>query len=387
MAKHRVRLHQRLSVATGIGLLTLHLAANAASQSIPHHARSSAQMQEAATIFLASLSASQRETTVHTLGTDARATWSNLPTLMAEPIGLLLADMTDEQRLATHNLLRASLSSQGYAKAAGIMLLDDVLRREAKQQLDSDPASRKDRFGVAMADNRSSANYAVALFGNPESENWGWKMTGHHLAVNFTVANGRVGFTPMFLGSSPSTVTKGSMLGWMALSHEGARGIEFMQSLSAAQQKVAKIHDEAARDVFEGPGRRASLAAYEGLQTQSLNAGQKLLLRALVTEYVRNADFDSADAQLDLIDQAGWKNLWFSWRGPVALNGLFYYRVHGPRILIEYNRQNPNHDHSVVRDPQNDYGEDWLEHHYEEFHPSIEDAINAARLRAGAPQS
>jgi len=148
-----------------------------------------------------------------------------------------------------------------------------------------------------------------------------------------------------------------------------------------------KIHDDAARDVFEGPGRRASLAAYEGLQTQSLNAGQKLLLRALVTEYVRNADFDSADAQLDLIDQAGWKNLWFSWRGPVALDGLFYYRVHGPRILIEYNRQNPNHDHSVVRDPQNDYGEDWLEHHYEEFHPSIEDAINAARLRAGAPQS
>ncbi len=361
MSKIRVRLHHLLRVAVSVGLLAPNLTANAASQSVPQHALSSVQMREAATIFLTSLTASQRETTVYSLDTDARATWSNLPTLMAQPIGLLVADMSDDQRLATHNLLRASLSSQGYAKATGIMLLDDVLRQEASQQLDSDPASREDRFRVAMAENRSSANYAVALFGDPNSDNWGWKMTGHHLAVNFTVADGRVGFTPMFLGSSPTTVAMGSLLGWMALSHEGTRGVEFMQSLSAAQQKIAKIHDEAASDVFEGPGRRASLAENEGLQANSLNPGQKLLLRMLVTEYVRNADFDSADAQLELIDQAGWNNLWFSWRGPVALDDEFYYRVHGPRILIEYNRQNPTHDHAIVRDPQNDYGEDWLE--------------------------
>ncbi len=384
MPEYKLRLHHLLSVVSGVVLVTLHLAANAASQSIPQHALSSVQMREAATIFIDSLTAAQRETTVFSLETDARATWSNLPTRMAEPVGLLLADMSDEQRLATHRLMRASLSSQGYAKAAGIMMLDDVLRQEAMHQLDSDPASREDQFRVAMAANRSSANYAVALFGDPDSDDWGWKMTGHHLAVNFTVAKGRVGFTPMFLGSSPTTVEQGSLLGWMALSHEGSRGVEFMQSLSPAQQKIAKIHDTAAADVFEGPGRRASLADYEGLQVQSLNAGQKLLLRILVTEYVRNADFDSADAQLELIDQAGWKNLWFSWRGPVALDGEFYYRVHGPRILIEYNRQNPTHDHAVVRDPQNDYGEAWLEHHYKEFHPSIEEAINAARLRAAA---
>ncbi len=376
----------RLKILLSIGLLTFHVTADGASQMVPQHARSGVQMQEAAAAFLASLTASQRETTLYPLGTDARATWSNLPTLMAEPAGLLLADMSDEQRLATHNLLRASLSSQGYAKAAGIMLLDDVLRREAKAGLESDPAGKEDRFRVAMAENRSSANYAVAVFGDPADKDWGWKMTGHHLAVNFTVSAGRVGFTPMFLGSSPTSVTSGSLLGWMALPHEGARGIEFMQSLSVTQQKTAKIHAEAAADVFEGPGRRASLNEYEGLQTNSLNAGQKYLLRVLVTEYVRNADFDSADAQLELIDQAGWKNLWFSWGGPLAIDSKFYYRVHGPRILIEYNRQNPTHDHSVVRDPQNDYGEDWLSHHYAEFHPSIEDAIKSARLRAGVPQ-
>ena len=156
----------RLKILLSIGLLTFHVTADGASQMVPQHARSGVQMQEAAAALLASLTASQRETTLYPLGTDARETWSHLPTLMAEPAGLLLADMSDEQRLATHNLLRASLSSQGYAKAAGIMLLDDVLRREAKAGLESDPAGKEDRFRVAMADNRSSANYAVAVFGD-----------------------------------------------------------------------------------------------------------------------------------------------------------------------------------------------------------------------------
>lgn len=48
------------------------------------------------------------------------------------------------------------------------------------------------------------------------------------------------------------------------------------------------------------------------------------------------------------------------------------YRVHGPSILIEFVREptvdgSPaNHVHAIVRDPRNDYGEDWLKRHYQE---------------------
>ena len=55
-----------------------------------------------------------------------------------------------------------------------------------------------------------------------------------------------------------------------------------------------------------------------------------------------------------------------------------YYRVHGPTILIEYdnvvppgggNRPNdPNHIHTVLRSPGNDFGEDWLKRHHQEHH-------------------
>ena len=54
-----------------------------------------------------------------------------------------------------------------------------------------------------------------------------------------------------------------------------------------------------------------------------------------------------------------------------------YYRVHGPSVLIEYTIERgvggdaANHVHSIVRDPGNDYGEDWLGHHYKESHNPV----------------
>jgi hypothetical protein len=177
------------------------------------------------------------------------------------------------------------------------------------------------------------------------------------------------------------TVDSGRYAGWRALPYEGDRGIEFMQSLTRQQRQAATINENVADDVFEGPGRRASLTRYEGLKVEELSVQQMMLLQALVHEYVRNVDFDAAEAQLELIAKSGWDELWFSWRGPVDGHGEFYYRVHGPRLLIEYNRQNANHDHMVVRDPENDYGEDWLEAHYKEYHPTLEEAQETARRR------
>ena len=82
-----------------------------------------------------------------------------------------------------------------------------------------------------------------------------------------------------------------------------------MLSLTNTQQKVATIHDVVADDVFEGPGRRASLAKYEGLKTDEMSVAQMRLLRALVSEYVGNVDFDSAEAQFELINADGWDEL------------------------------------------------------------------------------
>lgn len=338
---------------------------------------SAVQMSEAAKVLIKTLNAEQKESAVFPLDSAGRTTWSNLPIIMVRPGGLLVGEMNAEQRVASHDLLRASMSSQGYAKFAGIMRLEDQAHKDAMEQLEEN--SESNPLGRSFANSYDSLNYAVAIFGDPGTKHWGWKIAGHHAAANFTVSDGHVGFTPTFMGSNPMVVQSGKYAGWMTLPQEGARGLELMLSLDEEQKKAAVIAKENASDIFEGPGRRASLSKYEGLNASRLSPHQTRLLRALVSEYVLNADFDTADAQLAVIEKAGWNELWFSWRGPVDPDGRFYYRVHGPRILIEYSRQNENHDHSIVRDPENDYGEDWLGKHYEEHHPSMKEAMENAR--------
>ncbi len=341
------------------------------------HWQSAHQMTEAATALINSFDEEQKKTAVFPLADAGRTSWSNLPIIMVRPGGLLVADMNAEQRIAVHKLLRASMSSQGYAKFAGIMRLEDQAHLDAIERLENNPEAPP--AWRVFANAYDSTNYAVAIFGEPGQEHWGWKIAGHHAAVNFTVAGGRVGFTPTFLGSNPMVVKGGKHAGLMVLPQEGQRGIDLMQSLSAEQQGVAKIADENTAGIMEGPGRRASLSTFEGLKASELSPGQLKLLKVLVSEYVGNSDFDAAAAQLALIEKSGWGELWFSWHGPVDPAGKFYYRVHGPRVLIEYNRQDENHDHSIVRDPKNDYGEDWLGKHYEEHHPSREEISENVR--------
>jgi hypothetical protein len=62
------------------------------------------------------------------------------------------------------------------------------------------------------------------------------------------------------------------------------------------------------------------------------------------------------------------------WWGPTDNPAARYmFRVYGPSILIDYVREKSsdrgyNHVHSIARDPSNDYGSEWLKHHYEEAH-------------------
>jgi hypothetical protein len=64
------------------------------------------------------------------------------------------------------------------------------------------------------------------------------------------------------------------------------------------------------------------------------------------------------------------------------------FRVHGPRILIEYDLQGAlsrkgGHVHAITCEPTNDYGMDWLGLHYQE-RPSR--AVPVAPVaRAGCP--
>ena len=76
---------------------------------------------------------------------------------------------------------------------------------------------------------------------------------------------------------------------------------------------------------------------------------------------------------------------WFAWIGPWDdAVSPFYYRIHSPVVLIEFDHQAPvvfegdkrtrDHIHTLVRTPNgNDYGADLLRQHHERYDHSRPD--------------
>lgn len=364
-----------------LGAMALALVAADPAAAHPAHDTATvraAEMSRTAAAFLAALTPEQRAKVERPFTDDAaRTNWSNLPSVLYPRDGLALGEMTAPQRIAFHDLLAAATSSQGYAKAATIMWIEEILRDLDSKRLASGeiPADRLDRFRAVVA-SRQAGNYWVSVFGAPGSARWGWMLSGHHLAANFTVVDGKVGFTPLFVGAEPQTVKEGLYAGWRVLDHEIARGFALVRSLDAGQRRSAILGDAVAPDQFTGKGRKDSLKTMVGIPAARLTADQQRLLWGLVREFVGSAADEAADMQMRKIERDGLAKLHFAWWGPTDDPAKrFMYRVHGPSILIEYVREPrgdapANHVHAIVRDPGNDYGEDWLAKHYAESpHP------------------
>src|SRR6516225_3368323 len=309
------------------------------------------RMRDAAAAFLASLDEATRKAVSFPLEADQRTSWSNLPVALVPRVGMNVGALGLESRRRLHDLIRASTSSQGYHKIAAIMRHDDVLRAEELEYLEHHPP--KPRAGRNAIESMGSANYWIAIFGEPvRGRPWAWLITGHHLGATFTCVNGLVAAAPLFLGAQPLEDLTGPYAGFAVLSHEGLRALDLVGSLHPQQAQVAVLSTEPLfSDVLTGVGRRNSLSRFEGLPASDLDAPQKKLLFALVDEYVRNADFDAAERHLDAIQRAGQRagldQLHFSWRGPTNdIRSPFYYRIHGPRLIIEFAVQEPNHIHT-----------------------------------------
>ena len=63
----------------------------------------------------------------------------------------------------------------------------------------------------------------------------------------------------------------------------------------------------------------------------------------------------------------------FAWAGGIEPGQPHYYRVQGPRLLVEYDntQRDVNHVHAVWRDPEGDFGDDVLGRHHREEHGAL----------------
>jgi len=370
-----------------------------------------ARMAAAAAAWLDALDPAQRATaTGGTPGPDGQADaerrrWFYTPT---DHGGLPLnAQRPAQQRLA-HQLVASGLSVPGYVTVATIVGLDNVLDQVEGWSV-----------GWGRERGRDPGLYYLKVFGEPGgTAPWGWRFGGHHVSLNNFISDGLVrSTTPCFLGADPavSPLLGPAPLRPLAGVEDLAR--ELVRSLDRGQADRAILLDRAPEDIvggnrprlaegdrmmylgelwrsrftepalaqritqMEADAERASgydaadherlelTSVPKGLAAAGLDAGQRDMLRALLGTYLGRIP-DGLSPQPDYDDDGALDAVHLAWAGPTGPGEPLYYRLQGPRLLIEYDntQRRANHAHSVWRDPAADFGYDALGAHLSAYH-------------------
>lgn len=318
---------------------------------------------KAAQTFLAALSPTQRNATMYSVDDVEWRKWMNQDFYVRQGVSFL--DMSDQQRQVAIGLLSASLSAKGLKQTRDIMRLNHTLGELNDNDFD--------RYG--------EWRYHITIMGTPSSrEPWGWQLDGHHAIINYFVLGDQVVMTPFFAGSEPVVAESGKFKGTAVLQDEQASGLAMLSALNESQRnkavlRVSKTGNENLTEAFKDN----VVLDYAGVSARDLDASQRARLTNLVRLYVDNMDDGHAKVKMDEVVKH-LDGTWFAWIGQADPGGVFYYRIHSPVVLIEFDHQvpanlrqyakdptvpNPRHIHVVVRTPNgNDYGKDLLRQHY-----------------------
>jgi Protein of unknown function (DUF3500) len=378
---------------------------------VPARREVAAQMAEAARAWLETLDAKQG-----TIGQGAvpaddpsdneRRRWFYTPT---DHGGLTIHQQRPAQQRAAMRLVSTGLSPAAYVTVATIMGLENVL-------------DYIEGFKVSFSRERGRdpGLYYLRVFGEPGDEGlWGWRFGGHHISLNNLVVDGvLIAMTPCFLGADPAT---SPLLGGAVnrpLGRVEDLGRDLVRSLRPELATRAILLPKAPSDLvttnrtyvtdgdrviplvgiwrderFPDPVEQAKLQATsdaidevagltdadhdvvayavepKGVPAGELDAEQRAMLRALLATYLDRAPAGVSPLQR-YDDEAALDAVHFAWAGSIASGEPHYYRLQGPRLLIEWDntQRDANHAHSVWRDPTSDFGLDVLARHRAAHH-------------------
>jgi hypothetical protein len=208
-------------------------------------------------------------------------------------------------------------------------------------------------------------------------------LDGHHAVINYFILGDQVVMTPAFAGSEPVIAQAGKYKGTAVLQEEQRAGLAMINGLSAAHRakailKAAKTGNELLTEAWKDN----VVLDYAGLSAKELSAAQREQLLGLAALYINNMADGHARVKMSEV-RAHLDRTWFAWMGGTDAASVFYYRIHSPVVLIEFDHQRPaslrhlsdpnvpsnQHIHTMVRTPNgNDYGKDLLRQHYHD-HP------------------
>ena len=323
-------------------------------------------IQRAAEDFLGSLTSEQVAKTVFPVDDPEWRKWMNQHFYIRQGMGF--DEMEEVQRNAAFGLLRESLSARGLKLTRDIMKLNHTLG-----ELNGDNFVE---YGEWL--------YWLTVMGEPSStEPWGWQLDGHHAIINYFVLGDQVVMTPFFFGSEPVIAETGKYMGTSVMQAEQNQGLAMLRALSEVQQEQAIIQVSKTGNDNLGEAFKDNIVLdYAGVQVASWSDTQKDQLLELIELYIGNLRDGHARVRMEEVT-AHLNDTFFAWIGSADDEAVFYYRIHSPVILIEFDHQQPaglrhlfssdlpirQHVHAVIRTPNgNDYGKDLLRQHYE-AHP------------------
>ena len=319
-----------------------------------------APIRDAADALLASLEPAQKARALFPIDTDAWRRWSNIhPFVMRH--GVSLDEMTPAQRHRALGLLRASLSGPGFETARDVMKLNEVIR---------EITGKDEEYGEWL--------YWLSIMGTPSADQpWGWQIDGHHLIVNCFVLGDQVVMTPMFMGSEPVAVEEGPYAGTRVFAAEERDGLTLVRALSDQQRARTILARELPGELFTAAFRDNFEMLHQGIRYGELSSAQQKLLLGLIDTYVGRIRPGHAQVKREEVTRH-LEETRFAWMGGVDEESVFYYRIHNPVVLIEFDHQrgialdndapSRTHIHTVVRTPNgNDYGKDLLRQHHAQF--------------------
>ncbi|MFJ2620293.1 DUF3500 domain-containing protein [Glutamicibacter sp. NPDC087344] len=325
-----------------------------------------AAMVEAAESLLGDLALEDREKLLYPVDAVQWQTWAN-PEFMQFDTGLRLEFQPPQVRAKVLELVKTSLSPEGYELAHGMMLINGFLG---------------ETVGLESILNEFSYNFAI--YGTPHPTNpWGWQLYGHHCAVNCLVVDGRMTLGPVFFGAEPNEIDEGPHQGLRAFDRRIDLATELMAALPAELRGAATLYkqivDPAMPEGRVHPGDERHLAGafqdnrvipFEGIRVADMESEAQNLVFAILDEFISPLPSGPRAARLrelrEHLDET-----WFSWIGGSAPGDVFYYRIQSPLIIVEldhhcgvfldYNSPKRFHVHTVMRTPHgNDYGRSWV---------------------------
>lgn len=316
--------------------------------------------------FAASLDAGQRAAGVFPFDSPHWRRWCNIHRFLMRH-GLLLDELDATPRARALDLVATALSATGLAESRGVMQINETIQ-EVSERFDE---AGYPEFGEWM--------YWISLMGEAsETEPWGWQLDGHHLNINCMMVGDHVVATPFFLGSEPLVAETGTYAGVRVLEREETLALELIGALDEAQRARAVVSASMPPGLFTGAFSDNVVLDYAGISFGELTTPQQGLLLALIAVYVGRLADDIAAVKMEEV-RRHLSSTHFAWMGGTSASDVFYYRVHSPVILLEFDHEPgvvfegaapmKTHVHTMMRTPNgNDYGTDYLRQHRAHHH-------------------